>query len=180
MTTIARTLVLIAAGALAGCVSYQPKPGEATSRVRIVTFTGDTSSITVLDPKACPERKRLVYQQISGLLPREQGTLGMPGAPEAGYSDFKEMVIPANQPLMMLVGSLRGASQYVAGYSCYVGLEFPVQPATDYEVQYRYDGKGCNVRAYRLRAGAGGAATRESIPGVRQIPNAKAGTSLCR
>jgi hypothetical protein len=52
---------------LSACTSYEPRPGEPVAKLRFVTYASDVSDIAMQDLSACPERKRIVYQQLSGL-----------------------------------------------------------------------------------------------------------------
>jgi hypothetical protein len=153
--------------ALSACQGYEPQPGEPVAKLRFVSYAGDMSEISMQDVSVCPERKRIIYQQISGLFPRSPTRLGMAGEPEAGARDFEEMLIPAKPRIVVVVGSSRSAEQYVPGYTCNVGVSFDARPEAQYEIQYRYD-RGCAARLYELKASPSGV-TRVDVPGARRF-----------
>ena len=150
--------------ALAACQGYEPKPGEPVAKLRFVSYTGDLSTITMQDTSVCPERKRIVYQQLSGLLPRSPTRLGMAGEPESGARDFEELLIPAKPRTVVVVGSSRSAQQFVPGYNCNIGVSFDSRAEAQYELQYRHDGGSCSVRLYELQGAA-----RVAVPGARSF-----------
>lgn len=163
--------------ALGGCTSYQPKPGEATARLRFVTFTPNVSSLTVLDPTACPERKSLLYRQMSWVIPHSPTIVGVPGKAAENHSFFEETYIRAGRALVT-VGSSQAASQYVPGYTCYIGVAFDARADANYEVEYRYDGRRCTASVREVVAD-GASARRIAVPGVRQVTAAGVNANLC-
>jgi hypothetical protein len=150
--------------ALAACQGYEPSPGEPVAKLRFVSYTGDMSEITMQDTSVCPERKRIIYQQISGLFPRSPTRLGMAGEAESGAKDFEEMFIPARPRTVVVVGSSKSAEQFVPGYSCNVGVSFDARADAQYELQYRYERGSCSVRLYELQGAA-----RVAVPGARRF-----------
>jgi hypothetical protein len=186
--TEARVLLGIASflfAVLAGCASYEPKPGEPAARLRFVNYGIYPTSFFVQDSAACPERGRLIFQQLSGLFSGAPGRLGMAGAPEAGYSGFTEVHIPANRRVLMVAGSgissAYGASDRAGDRTvsmmvdeCSVGIAFDAKPDSQYEVQFRYRGRDCSVRAYEL----GGSGERVTV-GANSF-SADFGTNLCQ
>jgi hypothetical protein len=141
---------LSAACVLSACTSYQPKADELAARLRLVTYTVDQTNYSVNDMKACPERRRLIYTQIGGFNFTSSKQLGMVGTSEVEAKNSTELLIPAGFRLPMVVGSSQTAVQYVPGYSCSVGLAFEPRANAQYEVQYRHENRGCNVRLFEL------------------------------
>jgi hypothetical protein len=157
--SVVRALSLLA---LAACQGYEPEPGEPVAKLRFVSYSGDMSTISMQDTSVCPERKRIIYQQISGLLPRSPTHLGMAVEPEPGARDFEELLIPAKPRTVVVVGSSRSTQQFVPGYNCNVGVSFDSRADAQYEIQYRYDGASCSARLYELQGAA-----RVAVPGGR-------------
>jgi hypothetical protein len=162
-----RTVVVAAAALLLqACMTYQPKPGQSTARLRLASYTSDNTDLSVNDMSLCPERKRLIYTQVSGLSFGSSAKLGMLGSAEAEAKDSTELIIPANQRLPLVVGSSVGAVQYVPGYSCSVGVAFDTKADAQYEVQYRYENRACSVRLFELVQPEPGKVERVHVQGA--------------
>ena len=146
---------------ISGCTTYQPKPGDPIAKLRFVSFTEDPSDIYIQDPNPCPERKRLVYKQISGLFHSKKEKDEMLGEAESGSVDTIALVIPADRTALMTLGSGLAPTQYTSGYQCSVGVKFEPQPMAQYEVQYHYTNHRCSVKLFRLVIAPNGEVKRE-------------------
>lgn len=163
---------------LAGCTSYQPKPGEKVAKLRFAVYTSDASSIAVKDVRACPSPRQIIFHVVSNLTD-PQPKLGMAGTPESLAQRFAEFVIPADVRLPVVIGSTVAPNQYVSGYTCRVGVVFDVKADSEYEVQYHYiygSGK-CDGRVFELKQRDGNV-ERVRVDGAAALP-ANGGTDIC-
>ncbi len=92
---------------------------------------------------------------------------GMSNEREKDSRNATELLMPADQQLLLTVGSVVSANQYRSGYSCYVGLMFQAKPDAQYEIQYRMDMKMCRARLLELNATASGAVERTPVASVK-------------
>lgn len=163
---------------LAGCMSYQPKPGEKVAKLRYAVYSHHASSIGVNDVRACPSAPRIILHVV-GSVTDPQPKLGMAGTPEPLVQRFAEFVIPADVRLPVVVGSTVEPSQYAAGYSCYVGIVFDVKADSEYEMQYRYNSatKMCSGGVFELKQ-RDGSVERVRVDGSSAFP-AMGGMDLC-
>lgn len=133
--TAQRWALATLAALMAGCTTvYTPKPGEPTTRVRLVFPVDGTRShdFGILALDACPARPPMVAN--NSVTPRKAASLGMPTPPGAGTRLFTEMLIPANKPLFIAL-----ASASFSAYSsvrCEVPLRFESKAGVDYEFEY--------------------------------------------
>ena len=180
-------LVLLAAVA-AGCtVMYAPQPGEPTARLRVIYAAQDQGiayGIYKLD--SCATGAKEVGRAV--VRPDNEQTLGMPGRSDMGAFRSTELIIPAQQPVGVILGSQKfGALRSV---SCDVSFRFDALPHQDYEVEFRWldNHKSCTVFMRRLTTGpvrkaAAGALPRATVrqmePSVRSVRKSFSGPEFC-
>ncbi|PTT76101.1 hypothetical protein DBR42_27465 [Pelomonas sp. HMWF004] len=162
---VACAVVTLALG-IAGCVSYQPKPGEQAAKLRLTTFSPSFTYLNVQDMNACPRQELAVMQKIDnvGMPPT---SIGMMGAPEPGSRKHLETLIPAGRPLFGKLSAGTVATQYSGGYSCGFGFTFNPTPDAQYEVVFREGEKSCGARLYELKALSDGEVIKVAEPSFK-------------
>lgn len=136
---------------LAACATpYAPQATGPKAMVRFTSNVGDTFSFSTADTKACPKPSEQHIGGISGLSPGEVSTLKMYGTSPEREGRILEREIDADRPFPVLAFSTRGATQYMAGYTCSVGRSFVPKAGHQYEVNYQYNGTQCRVDIVEL------------------------------
>ena len=172
-TSVQKLAVLaMSAASLAACTTiYTPKPGEPTTRVRLVFPANAVPSYSfgVLALDACPARPPVVANNSVG--ERDTGRLGMPASPAPGSRIYTEMLIPANKPLGMSLGSYSYNTQ--VSVSCAVAMRFEPKVGVDYEFEYVHfpAEKKCTVAVRSMNKGSKQWRRETAIRQVPRNPN---------
>lgn len=181
---IAATLLL--STLLSACATYTPytpQVGESTARLRVVTYTSDSTDFVMHDVSVCPERKVLINKYLSSTS-SSPAKLGMRGIAEDGAKDATELVIPAERRVSLVVGSSGPPIMSIPGYTCFVGFLFEPKPGAEYELQYKFQRKldqvnKCQAGVYELVETKPGMVVRSNIKDVSLLSFGPFGPNLC-
>jgi len=163
---------------LTSCSSYAPTPGEATAKIRLISYVDTPTTFWVYDAAACPSSKKLVEAQMASVLPFDKTTIGMIGKSDRPPERTAERLVPANRALFLWLESGVGAIPGRPGYSCSVAFRFEPAPNGQYEMQFKLNSDQCSVRLLRLELDANGEVRRQPERSTVPVEGAN-GKELC-